>query len=137
VSNTAQCPPKGWGWGAYPENYPEECQPKPQPKPKWDFGAGPGFVSGSPNGTKIAELFTADYYLKNSQASIGPMIQLVPPGDFTQVAGALVGRYHQAIFHHDQVIVKLVPFIGLGGLYSEVKRPIGRTEGASEIRTVC
>ena len=96
---------------------------------QWEYGSGMGFISGSPDGTKFGMVFTADYYPKNTDFSIGPMIQLIPPGDFTLIAGAVVGRYHFDLHRLFPSLaerrLQLVPFMGLGGLHSEVKRQIG------------
>jgi hypothetical protein len=83
----------------------------------WDFGSGIGFNSKGPGGTVFAEVFTADWRFTD-KISIGPMIQLVPPGDYTMVAGALVGRYKMDI---GIPRLSVMPLLGLGGLHSEVK----------------
>jgi hypothetical protein len=94
----------------------EVCQA--QVRNPWEFGGGVGLISGSPKESQLAEQFTADYYFRE-HFSIGGMIQLVPPGDYAQVAGALVARYHWALPLLPDL--KIVPSLGLGGLQAELR----------------
>jgi hypothetical protein len=104
----------------------------------YDLGTGIGFVSGSPNGTNFAESFQLDWYVNKEgetkagriSTSIGPYVQFVPPGSYTQIAGALVSRLHWNFL--DKITdlklkdnVLLVPFLGLGGVHAELKNDGG------------
>jgi hypothetical protein len=88
-----------------------------------DFGQDIGFVSATPGGTNFAMQFTMDYHL-TKELSIGPMVQFVPPGDFTMVAAALVARYQFLPFPAKcgAFCPSLVPFLGFGGLYTKLER---------------
>lgn len=97
----------------------------------WAFGTGVGVNANGPGGTRFAEVFTADRYLdKDKTFSIGPMIQLVPPGDYTMVAGAIVGRYWFSPgkkcnctdwYNFPLKYLTFQPFLGLGGLHSSIR----------------
>ncbi|MGH7167270.1 MAG: hypothetical protein ACREII_01935, partial [Nitrospiraceae bacterium] len=52
---------------------------------RWGVGTDVGFISGSVDGTVFALNFNLDYYLDRA-FSFGPMLQLVPGGDLTQIA---------------------------------------------------
>jgi hypothetical protein len=85
-----------------------------------EFGTGLGFITGSPGETQLAESFTADAFI-NDNVSVGALIQLVPPGNFTQVAGALVGKYHWTLPKRWNLdFIRVVPLFGLGGVHAEL-----------------
>lgn len=86
---------------------------------KWGFGSDVGFVSGSVDGTVFALNFNLDYYLDRA-FSFGPMLQLVPGSDLTQVAVAGVARYH---FRTD--FMNIVPFAGIGFIHADLNRGSG------------
>ena len=86
---------------------------------RWGVGTDVGFISGSVDGTVFALNFQLDYYLDRA-FSFGPMLQLVPGGDLTQVAVAGVARYH---FRFDAVNV--VPFAGIGFVHASLERGSG------------
>jgi hypothetical protein len=86
---------------------------------KWGVGTDLGFISGSVDGTVFALNFNLDYYLDRA-FSFGPMLQLVPSGDLTQVAVAGVVRYH---FRFDAV--NIVPFAGIGFIHADLTRGSG------------
>ena len=85
----------------------------------WGFGSDVGFVSGSVDGTVFALNLNLDYYLDRA-FSFGPMLQLVPGSDLTQVAVAGVARYH---FRTD--FVNIVPFAGIGFIHADLNRGSG------------
>jgi len=86
---------------------------------RWGVGTDVGFISGSVDGTVFALNFNLDYYLDRA-FSFGPMLQLVPSGDLTQIAMAGVARYH---FRFDAVNV--VPFAGIGFVHASLERGSG------------
>ncbi|MGH7430094.1 MAG: hypothetical protein ACREJ4_17305 [Candidatus Methylomirabilaceae bacterium] len=86
---------------------------------RWGVGTDVGFISGSVDGTVFALNFNLDYYLDRA-FSFGPMLQLVPGGDLTQIAMAGVARYH---FRFDAVNV--VPFAGIGFVHASLERGSG------------
>ena len=86
---------------------------------RWGVGTDLGFISGSVDGTVFALNFNLDYYLDRA-FSFGPMLQLVPGGDLTQIAMAGVARYH---FRFDAVNV--VPFAGIGFVHASLERGSG------------
>ncbi|MGH7208231.1 MAG: hypothetical protein ACREIL_02485 [Nitrospiraceae bacterium] len=86
---------------------------------RWGAGTDIGFISGSVDGTVFALNFNLDYYLDRA-FSFGPMLQLVPGGDLTQIAMAGVVRYH---FRFDAVNV--VPFAGIGFVHASLERGSG------------
>ena len=83
---------------------------------RWGAGTDVGFISGSVDGTVFALNFQLDYYLDQA-FSFGPMVQLVPGGDLTQVAFAGVARYH---FRFGAVNV--VPLAGIGFVHASLER---------------
>jgi hypothetical protein len=85
----------------------------------WGVGTDLGFISGSVDGTVFALNFQLDYYLDRA-FSFGPMLQLVPSGDLTQVAVAGVARYH-----FWTGAVNIVPFAGIGFIHASVERGSG------------
>lgn len=101
------------------------CATSAQAKNNFEFTGGLGFVAGSPSGTGIAQNFMGAYYLRED-LSIGAMVQLMPPEDYIQVAGAMFAQYH---FPFSRVLSyewakswRLSPLIGLGGVHAELKR---------------
>ncbi|HET8579573.1 MAG TPA: hypothetical protein VFL31_01115 [Nitrospiraceae bacterium] len=86
---------------------------------KWGFGTDVGFLSGTVNDTVFALGFNADYYLDRS-FSIGPMLQLAPVGDLTQIAMAGVARYH-----FRTGAINVVPFAGFGLVHADLDRGSG------------
>jgi hypothetical protein len=85
----------------------------------WGVGTDLGFISGSVDGTVFALNFQLDYYLDRA-FSFGPMLQLVPSGELTQVAVAGVARYH-----FRTGAVNIVPFAGIGFIHASVERGSG------------
>jgi hypothetical protein len=85
----------------------------------WGVGTDLGFISGSVDGTVFALNFNLDYYLDRA-FSFGPMLQLVPGGDLTQVAVAGVARYH-----FRTGAVNIVPFAGIGFVHASLERGSG------------
>jgi hypothetical protein len=85
----------------------------------WGVGTDLGFISGSVDGTVFALNFNLDYYLDRA-FSFGPMLQLVPGGDLTQVAVAGVARYH-----FRTGTVNIVPFAGIGFVHASLERGSG------------
>lgn len=109
-------------------------------KTDYEVGTGIGLVSGSPSGTNFAESFQFDWYVNKEgetragriATSIGPYLQFVPPGSYTQIAGAMVSRLHWHFLDRitdskfrDNFL--LVPFLGLGGVHAELKDTGGGT----------
>lgn len=86
---------------------------------RWGVGTDLGFISGSVDGTVFALNFNLDYYLDRA-FSFGPMLQLVPGGDLTQVAVAGVVRYH-----FRTAAVNIVPFAGIGFVHASLERGSG------------
>lgn len=86
---------------------------------QWGAGTDVGFISGSVDGTVFALNFHLDYYLDRA-FSFGPMVQLVPGGDLTQIAMAGVARYHFRFDH-----VNVVPFAGIGFVHASLERGSG------------
>ena len=86
---------------------------------RWGVGTDVGFISGSVDGTVFALNFNLDYYLDRA-FSFGPMLQLVPGGDLTQIAMAGVARYH-----FRTAAVNIVPFAGIGFVHASLERGSG------------
>jgi hypothetical protein len=86
---------------------------------QWGAGTDIGFISGSVDGTVFALNFNLDYYLDRA-FSFGPMLQLVPGGDLTQIAMAGVARYH-----FRTAAVNVVPFAGIGFVHASLERGTG------------
>ncbi len=102
-------------------------------------GVGLGAVTGTPGSNKFAEIFYLDWSLSREQrtelgrvwTSVGPMVQLVAPGSYTQVAGAIVTKFHwfPKFGKENQNIFGIVPLLGLGGVHTQLK-----SENASTLR---
>jgi hypothetical protein len=100
-------------------------------KSEIEGGMGLGAVTGTPGSNKFAEIFYFDWAIAREQgtslgrvwASVGPMVQLVAPGSYTQVAGAVVTKFHwfPGSKENGQKIFGIVPFLGLGGTHAQLK----------------
>ena len=86
---------------------------------RWGFGTDLGLTAGTVNDTVFTLGFNADYYLDRA-FSFGPMVQLSPIGDLTQIAIAGVGRYHVRAGS-----MTFVPFAGLGLVHADLDRGRG------------
>lgn len=86
---------------------------------RWGFGTDVGLLSGTVNDTVFALNFNLDYYIDRA-FSFGPMLQITPVGDLTQIAIAGVARYH-----FRTGIVNIVPFAGLGLVHADLDRGSG------------